>query len=211
MGDNSVLNANIYYATIIPNYPAWESFVIKTLILAFVLLSPAHTLFAAPPNPDTFVPNRAAKPSQILAVYMKNNISKGIRDVIYIWNRSYSDPSKQIVDLMKIFKYFSNSPVVPKQMLMNEEFELKRVLDTKKMLKALDRFQKELNTTHRALFEYISLIIGSKQGDIEKAYKKVLKEMKHMVKGYNRLAKVTNQQYRQKVMPYYALNYKKRK
>lgn len=184
---------------------------IKSLLLAFFLFFSAQSLLAAPPNPDTFVPNRAKRPSQILALYMKNNISKGIRDVIYIWNRSYPNPSRQIVDLMKIFKSFSNSPMVPKQMLMNEEFELKKVLDTKKMLKALDRFQKELNTTHRALFEYISLIIGSKQGDIEKAYKEVLKEMNRMVKGYNHLAKVTNRQYGQKVMPYYALNYKKRK
>ena len=183
---------------------------IKSLLLALVLFSSTHSLIAAPPNPDTFVPNRAVRPSQILAIYMKKNISKGVRDVIYIWNRSYPNPTKQILDLMKIFKYLSNSPVVPKQMLMNEEFELKRVLNTRKMLKALDRFQKELNTTHRALFEYISLIIGSKQGDTEEAYRKVLKEMNRMVNGYNRLAEVVNRQYRQKVMPYYKLNYKKK-
>jgi hypothetical protein len=184
--------------------------VIKTLALILFLFFSTSSLTAAPPNPHTFVPNRGIKPSQILAANMKANISNGVRDVIYVWNQSYTDPSRQILDLMKIFKTLSDSPVVPKQLLMNQEYELKRVLDTKKMLKVLERFQKDTNQTYRLLFDYMSLIIGSKEGSLNDTYKKVLKEMKRMVKSYNRLAQETNRQYRQKVMPYYKLNYKKR-
>jgi len=97
--------------------------VIKTLALILFLFFSASSLTAAPPNPHTFVPNRGIKPSQILAANMKANISKGVRDVIYVWNQSYTDPSRQILDLMKIFKTLSDSPVVPKQLLMNQEYE----------------------------------------------------------------------------------------
>ena len=187
-----------------------ECFVFKSLVLASILLFSTSSSFAEPPRPHTFVPNRGIKPSQILAGNMKANISTGVRDVIYIWNRNYADPSRQIAELMKRFRTLSDTPVVPRQMLMNEQFELDRVLDTKRMLKVVERFQRDLNRTHRALFEYMSLIIGSKEGSLNGAYKSLLKEMNRMVDSYNRLAEETNREYRQKVMPYYRLNYKKR-
>ena len=164
---------------------------------------------AVPPTPQTFVPNRAAEPSRILIGNMKANISNGVRDVVYVWNHSYSEPALQIADLMKIFKYLSDSPVMPKQMLMNETFRLHQVMDTKKMLKALDRYQKDVNRVYRTLFEYSSLIVGTKVGDITKEYKAMSRDMNRMVKSYNSLAKVTNGQYRSKVMPYYSLNLRK--
>ena len=184
---------------------------IKPLFLSFVLLFSTLTLDAVPPNPHTFVPNRGIEPSKIMAGNMKANISKGVRDVIYIWNHTYANPSGQISDLLVIFKYLSNAPAIPKQMLMNEEFEIYRVLDTKKMLKALDRFQEDTNQAYRALFEYSSLIIGTKQGSMDDSYKKLLKGMDRMVKSYNHLAQVANKEYGKKVMPYYALDYKKKR
>ena len=174
-----------------------------------MLLFSVLPLLAAPPNPHTFVPNRGIKPSKVMAVYMKGNITKGVHDVIYVWNRTYSAPARQIADLMNLFKYLSDSPVIPKQMLENEQFQLYRVLDTKKMIRALDRFQADLNKTYKTLFEYSSLIIGSKDGSMNKVHKTLLRDMKRMVKSYNHLAQVTNKQYRKKVMPYYKLNYKK--
>ncbi len=144
-----------------------------------------------------------------MAANMKSNISNGVRNVIYIWNRTYANPTGQISDLLVVFKYLSNAPALPRQMLLNKEFELYRVLDTKKMLKALDRFQEDVNLAYRALFEYSNLIIGSKQGSMDDAYETLLKEMNRMVKSYNSLAKVANTEYKQKVMPYYALDYKK--
>ncbi len=98
---------------------------------------------------------------------------------------------------------------MPKQMLENEQFQLYRVLDTKKMIKALDRFQADLNKTYKTLFEYSSLIVGSKDGSMNKVHKALFRDMKRMVKSYNHLAQVTNKQYRKKVMPYYKLDYKK--
>lgn len=174
-----------------------------------VLLFSAAFVTAAPPNPHTFVPNRAAKPSIVLAKYMRANISGGIRNFIFVWNRSYDNPTLQVADMMKIFDTLSNSPVLPKQMLENQEFQLYRLLDTKKMLKALDRYQKTLKTGFRSLFEYSSLIVGTKDGSMNKAYKKMNRDMKKVVKSYNHLAKVTNKQYGQNIMPYYELNYKK--
>jgi len=181
----------------------------KPLIFICVSLFFTLPLLSAPPNPHTFVPNRGAKPSQIMAMNMQENIGHGVRDVIYVWNRKYANPARQIADLLKLFKYLSDSPMIPKQMLLNSQFELYRILDTKRMIKVLDRFQKDVNQTYRALFDYMSLIIGTKEGSMNKAYKMVLKNMNRMVESYNRLAKETNRQYRQKVMPYYALNYKK--
>ena len=181
----------------------------KQLTFICLWLFLALPLLSAPPNPHTFVPNRGAKPSQLMAINMQENIGHGVRDVIYVWNRKYANPAKQIADLLKIFKYLSDAPVVPKQMLLNSQFELYRILDTKRMLKVLDQFQKDLNQAYRALFEYMSVIIGSRQGSMNKSYKVVLQKMNRMVDSYNRLAKETNRQYRQKVMPYYALNYKK--
>ncbi len=173
------------------------------------LLSSVLYLTAAPPNPHTFVPNRAAKPSIVLAEYMRANISGGMRVFISVWNRSYDNPALQVADMMKIFDALSNSPVLPKQMLINQEFQLYRLLDTKKMVKALDRYQKDLNTGFRSLFEYSSLVVGTKDGNMNKAYKKMNKDMKKVLKSYNYVAKVTNKQYGQKIMPYYKLNYKK--
>ncbi len=186
-----------------------EPFVIKYFIVVFSLLFSTLPALAAPPNPHTFVPNRGVKPSKVMAVYMKGTITKGVHDVIYVWNRSYPVPVQQIGDLVRIFKYLSDSPVMPKQMLENEEFQLYRVLNTKKMIKALDRFQKDVDKAYRALFEYSSLVIGSKDGSMNKAYKALFRDMKRMVKSYNHLAEVTNREYRKKVMPYYKLNYKK--
>ena len=182
---------------------------IKYFIVVFSLFFSTLSVVAAPPNPHTFVPNRGVKPSKVMAAYMKGNITKGVHDVIYVWNRSYSVPVQQIGDLVRIFKYLSDSPVMPKQMLKNEEFQLYRVLNTKKMIKALDRFQKDVDKAYRALFEYSSLVIGSKDGSMNKAYKALFRDMKRMVKSYNHLAQVSNREYRKKVMPYYKLNYKK--
>ncbi|HHH37669.1 MAG TPA: hypothetical protein ENK77_03535 [Epsilonproteobacteria bacterium] len=182
---------------------------IKALTLVAIVCFSTLAVNAAPPNPHTFVPNRGIKPSKIMAANMKSNISNGVRNVIYIWNRTYANPTGQISDLLVVFKYLSNAPALPRQMLLNKEFELYRVLDTKKMLKALDRFQEDVNLAYRALFEYSNLIIGSKQGSMDDAYETLLKEMNRMVKSYNSLAKVANTEYKQKVMPYYALDYKK--
>ena len=140
---------------------------------------------------------------------MKVHIAQGVRTVIYIWNRNYPNPSRQIADLLKVFKSLSDSLILPKQMLQNSEFELYRVLDTQSMLKVLDSFQKDVDQAQRALFEYMSLIIGTRQGSMEKAYKTLFKKMHHVVESYNRLAKETNRQYHQKVMPFYRLDYKK--
>jgi len=188
-----------------------EYLVLKTAIYATILFFFASSLGATPPNPHTFVPDRAAKPSLILANYMRNNISGGVRQAIYVWNLSYKDPLKQVLDLLQVFKVLSDTPVVPKQMLMNQEFELKRLLNTQKMIKALEHFEKAANRTYDILFNYSSLIIGTKQGSMNQSYKELIKEMGRMVKSYNYLAEVTNKEYRQKVMPYYKLNYKKRK
>lgn len=182
----------------------------KTLFVALALLFSTQFVLAAPPKPNTFVPNRGIKPSKVLAANMKAGISNGVRKMIYIWNLTYKDPTRQIADLMRLFKYLSDTPVMPKQMLENETFELYRVVNTKKMIKALDRFQKDTNRTYKSLFEYSSYIIGSKDGDLNKAYRAVTRDMKRMVKSYNHLAQVTNKQYRRKVMPYYALNQKKK-
>jgi hypothetical protein len=145
-----------------------------------------------------------------MAAYMKKNISNSVKEVIIVWNRRYKDPMKQILDLMLIFKSLSNAPGLPRQMLMNKEFELDRVLRTKPLIKALERFQKTANKTYQTLFEYSSLIIGSKQGSMNDAYRELLKDMKYVVSDYNRLAQVANKEYRQKVMPYFKLDYKKR-
>ena len=182
---------------------------IKPLVFISILFFSTLPLLSEPPNPHTFIPNRGVGPSKIMAINMKENIVVGIRNVIYVWNQNYRNPANQIADLLKIFKYLSNSPAIPKQILLNKEFEIYRVLDTKKMLKVLDRFQEDTNKAYRALFEYMSLILGTKQGSMEKAYKEVIKDMGRMVDSYNVLAKETNRQYRKKVMPYYALNYKK--
>ena len=144
-----------------------------------------------------------------MAADMQANIGHVVRKIIYVWNRKYSEPQRQIADLLRLFEVLSDAPVVPKQMLLNSQYELYRVLDTASILKKLDRFQKDVDRTYQALFEYMSLIIGSRQGSMSHAYRMVLKEMKRMVGSYNDLAKETNRQYRRKVLPYYALNYQK--
>ena len=167
------------------------------------------TLNASPPKPNTFVPNRGLKPSVNLAKYMRANIGQGTRNLIIIWNKDYNRPANQIADLMALFGDLSDTPKIPMQMLANKEFELDKVLDTKKMLKTLKLFQADLNQAYKTLFEYSSLIIGSKEGNIAKEYKRMLKDIQKVVNSYNRVAKVTNGQYNQKVLPYYKLNYKK--
>ncbi|RLA76436.1 MAG: hypothetical protein DRG30_02850 [Epsilonproteobacteria bacterium] len=182
----------------------------KTFFVVFALFFLTQFAVAELAKPNTFVPNRGLKPSKVLAANMRGGISGSVKETIYIWSRQYEDPVKQISDLMKIFKYLSDTPVMPKQMLENKEFELYRVLDVKKMIKALDLFQKDVNRAYRSLFEYTSYIIGSKDGDYNRAYKVVTKDIKRMINSYNHLAKVTNKQYRQKIMPYYTLNKKKK-
>ncbi len=182
----------------------------KTLLVVLSLLFSTQFAISAPAKPNTFVPNRGLEPSKLLAANMKTGISDGVKKMIYIWNGQYDDPVRQIADLMNLFKYLSDTPMIPHQLLENEEFELYRVLDTKKIIKALARFQKDTNRAYKALFDYTSYVIGSKDGDYNKAYKVVTKDMKRMVKSYNHLAKVTNKQYRQKIMPYYSLSQKKK-
>ena len=181
------------------------------LSVIFIMLVSSVNVSAVPPSPHTFVPNRGAIPSKILAMNMKQNISGGIRQAIIIWNKKYSDPTYQISDLLKLFKFLSDTPQVPIQMLKNKEFELFRVLDTERMLKYLEKFKEDTNSAYRSLFEYSSLVVGSKQGSMEDAYKDMLKKMRYMVNSYNRLAKEVNRQYKQKIMPYYALDYKKKR
>ncbi len=182
----------------------------KTFFVVIMLFFSMQFAVAELAKPNTFVPNRGLNPSKVLAENMRGGISESVREMIYIWSRKYEDPMRQISDMMKIFKYLSDTPVMPKQMLENKEFELYRVLDTKKMIKALDLFQEDANRAHRSLFDYTSYVIGSKDGDYNKAYKVVKKDIKRMINSYNHLAKVTNKQYRQKIMPYYTLNKKKK-
>ena len=182
----------------------------KSLFVVIALLFSTQYAVAAPPKPNTFVPNRGLKPSKLLALNMKRGISDRVKRMIYIWNKTYSDPVRQISDLMVLFRTLSDSPVMPKQLLENEEFELYRVVNTKKMIKALDRFQKDTNKTYKSLFDYSSYVIGSKDGDYNKAYKLVKKDMRRMVNSYNHLASVSNKQFRRKVMPMYSLNQKKK-
>ena len=183
-------------------------FKILITTIAFLVLS-TTVVTAAPPNPDTFVPNRGAEPKIVMLEDMKVNISGNIRKVVYVWNLNYAKPSLQIADLMLIFKYLSNAPKLPKQMLMNKAYYMNTAIDTKKMIKVLDSFQGSINKAYRALFEYASVIDGTKNGSLEKRYKEMNKAMKKMMKSYNKLVKVTNEQYRAKVLPYYQLNVKK--
>ncbi len=183
---------------------------LKILLVVLSLLFSTQFAVGELAKPNTFVPNRGIEPSKLLASNMKAEISNDVKKMIYIWNHQYDDPVRQISDLMKLFKYLSDTPMIPKQLLQNEEFELYRVLDTKKMIKALERFQKDTNSAHKSLFRYTSYVIGSKDGDYNKAYKVVKKDIKQVVNSYNHLAKVTNKQYRQKIMPYYSLNQKKK-
>lgn len=166
------------------------------------------TLTATPPKPNTFVVNRGIEPSMKLATYMKAHISKGVRDVIIVWNREYNNPSKQISDLNFIFASLSDTPKLPKQILLNKEYEIYRVLNTKRVIKALDRLQLDINKAYKSLFEYSSVIIGSKDGSMEKRYNDMIRSMQTMVNSYNNLAKVTNKEYKQNYMPYYNLNTK---
>jgi hypothetical protein len=190
----------------------YKKYLLRILIfttLITITLSTITRLNASPPKPDTFVPNRGLKPSINLAEYIRANIGHGTRNLIIIWNRKYDKPAQQIADLMILFRYLSDTPKIPIQMLSNEEFELDKVLDTKKMIKILKIFQANLNHTYKTLFEYSSLIIGSKYGNIEKEYKRMLKDMQRVINSYNSVAKVTNSQYNRKVLPYYKLNYKR--
>jgi len=182
--------------------------VFKSLCVALVFLFSTLSLQAAPPNPHTFVPNRGIKPSIIMAHYMKENISDGVKKAIYVWNQKYVNPNGQIADLLIVFRVLSEASGLPKQMLENEEFELKNVLNTSSMLSALERFERDTNAAYRTIFEYASLVINSKKGNIDSTYRDLFRKMGQMVDSYNNLAEVTNKQYRKKVLPYYKLNYK---
>ncbi len=180
----------------------------KSLVVAVVMAFVVQSIYASPPKPNTFVQNRGLKPSVNLAEYMRANIGVGTRNLIIIWNKDYDRPANQIADLMILFRSYSDTPKVPIQMLSNKEFELNKVLNTKKMLKPIRRFQADLNQAYKSLFAYSSLIIGSKEGNIGQGYKIMLRDVQKVVNSYNSVAKVTNGQYKQKVLPYYKLNYK---
>jgi len=182
---------------------------IKSIFITAAMIFSTLNLNASPPKPNTFVPNRGLKPSVNLAEYMRANIGQGTRNLIIVWNKDYDRPADQIAELMTLFRDLSDTPKIPIQMLANREFELDKVLNTKKMLKVLKIFQDDLNNAYKTLFEYSSLIIGSKEGNIDKEYKQMLKDIQKVVNSYNSVAKVTNGQYNQKVLPYYKLNYKK--
>ncbi|MEA3420026.1 MAG: hypothetical protein U9Q90_11580, partial [Campylobacterota bacterium] len=179
----------------------------KTLftVITFLMLS-TTAITAAPPSPQTFVPNRGAVPKMVMLEDMEVNISGNVKKVVYVWNLDYAKPSLQIGDLMLIFKYLSNAPKRPKQMLMNKTYSMNTAIDTKKMIKALDNFQESINRTYRSLFEYASVIDGTKDGSLDKRYKAMYKDMKKMMNSYNKLVKVTNKQYRAKVLPFYQLD-----
>jgi len=181
---------------------------IKNILITMTIIFATVNLNASPPKPNTFVPNRGLIPSVNLAKYMRANIGRDIRGIIIVWNREYDSPATQIADLLILFRDLSDTPKIPIQMLENKEFELDKVLNTKKMLKVLRVFQTNLNQTYKTLFEYSSLIIGSKNGDIDKEYKRMLRDMQKVVNSYNSVAKVTNGQYKQKILPYYKLDYK---
>ena len=181
---------------------------IKLLSIVGLVFLLTSTLVATPPKPNTFVTNRGVEPSMKLATYMKANISQGIRDVIVVWNRKYPNPSRQISDLNFIFKSLTDTPKVPKQVLLNKEYEIYRVLNTKKLINALDRLQTDINKAYKALFEYSSVIIGTVDGSMDKRYNKMLSTMQTMVNSYNNLAKVSNKEYKQNYLPYYRLNSK---
>lgn len=164
---------------------------------------------ATPPQPHTFVENRGLEPSMKLATYMKANISKSVRNVIVVWNRSYSDPNQQIADLLTLFRQLTDTTQLPRQIILNKEFEIYRVLNTKKLVKAFDRLDQDIDRAYKALFTYSSVVIGTIDGSMQSRYKKMLSSMQCMVNSYNNLAKVTNKEYKQNYLPYYKLNYKK--
>lgn len=139
---------------------------------------------------------------------MQANISQGIRDVIVVWNRQYDNPSKQITDLNYIFDSLLDTPKLPKQVLLNKEYEIYRVLDTKKLINALDRLQVDIDKAYKSLFEYSSVIIGSKDGSMQARYNTMISSMQTMINSYNNLVKVTNREYKQNYLPYYNLNTK---
>jgi hypothetical protein len=99
---------------------------------------------------------------------------------------------------------------LPIQILQNEKFQLYRVLKPKKIIRALDIFQKRTDKTYKSLLRYTNLILGKKDGDMDDAYDAVLRDMQKMIDSYNYLAKVTNGQYKKKVMPYYNLDQRKK-
>ena len=168
-----------------------------------------YPLNATPPQPHTFVENRGLEPSMRLATYMKANISQSVRDVIVIWNRSYSDPNQQIAELLTLFRHLADATELPKQLLLNKNFEIYRVLHTQKILKAVERLDRDIKKAYKALFSYSSVVIGTIDGSMQSRYKKMLSTMQSMVNSYNNLAKVTNKEYKQNYLPYYRLNTKR--
>ena len=180
----------------------------KTFIsnITIVVALATSSLFAAPPLPSTFVPAKDNTPKMVLLHMMQNNMSKGVAEVITIWNKDYPNPKVQIAQLLKKFKTLSNSPTMPKQLLKNETYELKNEMNTVEMLLVLDRLHRELNKTYHALFEYSSVIFDTKEGDATVLHSRLVKEMQNMVRDYNAVVKITNREYGSKVLPYYKLN-----
>lgn len=179
----------------------------KTILNITTVLALATTaLLAAPPAPSTFVATNDKTPQIILLNIMQNEISKGVAEVVTIWNKDYPNPKVQIAYLLKKFKTLSNTPIMPKQLLKNESYELKKKINTVAMLKTLDIFHKQLNKTYRALFEYSSAIFDTKKGDATQLYNILVKEMQNMVRDYNAVVKITNREYGSKVLPYQKLN-----
>ena len=178
-----------------------------SIVALFVLMT--LDMVATPPKPATFVENRGIEPSLELIKYMKSDISGEVERVIYVWNDTYENPSEQIAELITIFRTLSDSPKLAKQLLLNKKFELYRVLHTEVIVRALDRFQNDINRAYRALFNYSSVIIGTQDGSMIKRYDIMVKSMKIMVDSYNHLVKVTNSEYKKRYLPYYKLNYKR--
>lgn len=176
--------------------------VFRLLLLSILVVE----LLSSPPTPQSFAPKQENKPRIVLINIMKSEISSGVDSVITTWNRDYSKPQEQIMQLMKIFKRFSESPKMPIQLLKNETYQLKKVINTQIMITNLNTLQKQINITYHVLFDYASLLAKTKEGDVNKVYSYLLKEMPLLVEKYNSVARVTNKEYGTDKLPLYKLN-----
>ena len=174
------------------------------VLLIYILLT--QILYPAPPSPHSFATQDTTISQKILLDMIKGDISNGIDKMITVWNKDYPDPKTQMVVLMRVYKELSNSPKMPRQLLLNETYQLKKVINTKRMIDALDALQKQLDITHHVLFDYLSILAKTKDGNINRVYSYLLKEMPIVVSRYNSLAKVTNIEYKRVLLPYYRLD-----
>ena len=178
----------------------------KIIVTVLLLFVPLANTFCAPPTPESFTPSQNSKPRVVLVNIMNAQISQGVQRVVTLWNKDYANPQDQIMHLMRVFKKFSDSPKMPIQLLKNKTYQLQEVLDSKKMITHLEALQKQINITYHVLFDYASLLAKTKEGNIDQVYGYLLQEMPRMIESYNSVAKVTNQEYGSKVLPYYKLN-----